>query len=323
MDMRKSTGWLIVIVGVLLLIFTLNPTKYFSGIQLGNILNMEEINDEEVFPAEDFQQLQLHTGSTNVNVIQGNSDQIKVSLQGKASTNLAEQIKLKAEPRGDTLVLGVDYPQGINLGVQIRNVEMILEMPEKQWKTAVIESGSGNIDIAQLLGDQIEVKASSGNVRLTHVSGDKLQVYTGSGNMSIEEIRAESIMLKAGSGNIRAEQYTAASLSFQNGSGNVELDSGASELQGKSGSGDILIVTEDLAHNTDIQAGSGKVTIDLVQMPSSLEVDYQGGSGRGSVEWDGFQSEVNDQNGKRLKGMFGAGEALLKVRTGSGNFTLK
>jgi lia operon protein LiaG len=319
--MQKKTGILIVVAGVLLLLFTMNPMNIFSDVQFGFSFDTKKINEEKIVAADDFRDLTLQTGSTDIEVTKGNSDEIKVRLNGKVSSKNVDQVKLKVEPNGDTLVIGVDVPDGIQFGIRILDIDLSVELPEKQWTAANIESGSGNIELGNIHGETVSVKAGSGNIDVQDVMAGSLTVHTGSGNVMAEEIEAESIALESGSGNITAERYHATTLNFQTGSGYVELKDGESAVQGKAGSGNIRLESERLIYDTDLQAGSGNVTIDLVQEPSSLEVDYQGKYGNGKIQWDGIRYEVKDEG--RLKGTFGSGDAVLKVRTGSGNFKLE
>lgn len=321
--MKKSTGFLIVAAGVLLLIFTMNPRNIFSDIQFGFSFDTKKINEEQTLDANDYRDLTVKTGSIDIHVVQGATDQITARLNGKVSSKDADQVKLRVEPNGDSLTVGIEEEHGINLGISIMDLQLTVELPEKNWETAKIESGSGEIEVESVLGDGVTVKAGSGNVHVQQVNAVELSVHTGSGNIEAEEIEAESIALQSGSGEISADRYHAKQLNFQNGSGNVELSDGEAALQGKTGSGNIRVDMDRLIQNADLRAGSGNVSIDLDEEPSSLEVDFQGSSGEGKIEWDGMRYEVKDEDKGRLKGTIGSGDVLLKVRTGSGNFKLE
>lgn len=323
LDMKKRTGVWIVIAGILLLLFIVNPQNVFPNVQFGFSWDSKKIHEEKTWAADEVLALKVDTGSSNIAIIQGNSDEIKVRLDGKVSKTNADQVRLKAEATGDTLVLGIDTPDEIQFGIHIMDLDLTVELPEKQWQDAVIESGSGNIDIEGLYADMISVKSSSGDMDIQDVKAEKLTAHTSSGRIEAADMEAETLKLTSGSGDISVERYQAAMLSFQNGSGNVELKDGEATVEGKTGSGNIRLESEKLIHNTDLQVGSGNVTVDLEQEPTNLKVDYQGSSGNGRIEWDGIQYELKNEDRNKLKGTFGSGEALLKVRTGSGNFKLE
>ena len=232
-------------------------------------------------------------------------------------------MKLKAEPNGDTLELGVQLPEGISVGVNIMDIDLTVELPEKQWTLAAVESGSGNIEIERIQGEKVRVKAGSGDIDMRQAKAGELTVHTSSGNMEVEESEADAMVLESGSGDISAERYKASLLKVQGESGNVVLKQCESVLQGQTSSGDIHLEAEQLLYDADLRAGSGNVTIALAQEPSSLAVDFQSGSGNGKVQWNGMQNKESNEDGNRLKGTFGSGDVKLKVRTGSGDFALE
>lgn len=302
--MKKRTGVLIVVAGVLLLIFMWNPMNMFPNVNFGFSFSTKEIHDEQTVSSEDFEKLDIRTGSGDIEVVQGSSDQIIVRLDGKVSTQIADQVKLKVEPKGETLSLGIDMPDGIDFGVRMMDTDLTVELPEKMWSATEIDTGSGDIEVAGLQGDDVSIKV-------------------GSGDIHVEDIEAVTIDLKSGSGDISAERYKASMMKFETGSGSVDLQDGEAELQGEASSGNIHLEADELLQNADLRVGSGNVTVDLDQEPSSLAVDFKGGSGSGKIRLDGIQYEEKDNDKGILRGTFGSGDVLLKVRTGSGDFTLE
>ena len=264
----------------------------------------------------------MKTGSIDIHVVQGAADQIKVRLNGKVSSKDADQVKLKVEPNGDSLTVGIEEEHGIDLGIRIMDIDLTVELPEKNWETANIESGSGEIEIESMLGDQVTVKAGSGNANVHQVNAGELTVHTGSGNIEVEEIEAESVALQSGSGEISADRYHAEQLSFQNGSGNVELSDGEAALQGKTGSGNIRVDAERLVYDADLRTGSGNVSIDLAQEPTSLEVDYQEvpvrkySVGRNAIRCEGRRQRKTEGNDRQRRGAAEGSHGLRKLQAG-------
>lgn len=302
--MKRRTGVWIVVAGVLLLIFTWNPMNIFSNVNFGFSFSTKEIHEEQAVSPEEIEKLDIRTGSGDIEVVQGSSDEIMIRLDGKVSKQIADQVKLKVESKGETLSVGIDAPDHIGFGVRIMDTDLTVELPEKMWAGADIEAGSGDIEIAGLQGEDISIKV-------------------GSGDIHIEDIDAVTIGLKSGSGDISAERYKASLMKFEAGSGSVDLQDGEAELQGEASSGNIQLEADELLQDADLRVGSGNVTVDLDQEPSSLTVDFKGGSGTGEVSWGGFQYEEKDKDKGVLRGTFGSGDVLLKVRTGSGDFTLE
>ncbi|MFW5438395.1 DUF4097 family beta strand repeat-containing protein [Paenibacillus apiarius] len=356
--MRKVIGLVLIIAGIAGVLFAVNPGNLFPG----NLLSFgtKEINLERTVDAGDYRNVLIESGSPDVQIARGNSDQIKVRLKGQVSPKNADKIDIKVAPKGDTLELGVEMPNDISLGINILNVDFTIELPEKQWDSVDVSTGSGNVDVSQLNGNKVSVKtgsgnilatvveadtialqASSGNVKAQHFKADALTFGTGSGNtdaaqitgktvnvksssgnIQVQAVEADTIALQANSGNVAADEFKAGTLTFNTGSGTVDLTNGEAALQGVTSSGDIEVKMDDLRHDADLKANSGSVTVDLANEPKSLAVDFNGGSGNGRIKWDGVTYEENSENGNSLKGSFGNGETKLKVRTGSGDFTL-
>ncbi|MDF2717739.1 MAG: hypothetical protein K0R28_4664, partial [Paenibacillus sp.] len=280
---------------------TWNSGKGFAGGWLS--FSTSKIDISESFDAGAYQNIAIDVSSSDVNVVPGSSDKIEVRLHGKTSTNYADEIGLKAEPKGGTLKLGIEKPERKQFGFVIHSVAMTVELPEKQWNEIKVKVGSGDVDIAKIKGKSVEAETSSGNVKLS-------------------ASEAKTIELKTGSGDVNADDFKADTLTFDTSSGNVNLKDGVAKLKGGTGSGDIRIEFTELLHDTDLSTASGNVTIALDREPKSLTVDWRFNSGKANIGWESFNKSEKSENGKSVKGTFGNGETVLKVVTGSGNITM-
>jgi len=256
-----------------------------SRISFGNFFNLSSsnVNIVKTVDASDIRDIKISAGSSDISVVRGSSDQIEARLKGTISSNRAGDVKLDVDTKGDSLIL--EASSGTGIGISYSELVLTVELPEKVWDSVSVETGSGNINAEQIDSGKIELNAGSGDVELVRYSADKL--------------------------------------TFDIGSGNVELIDGQSALKGETSSGNITVKTGELTQDTILEAGSGNVIVQVDREPESLEVDFEGGSGEGNVDWKGMKAVTIDDNGSTLKGTFGSGDALLKVRTGSGNFKLK
>lgn len=55
-------------------------------------------------------------------------------------------------------------------------------------------------------------------------------------------------------------------------------------LQGKTGSGNIVVKADNFQYSADLETGSGDVIVNVAKKPNSLAVDFQAGSGEGKIE---------------------------------------
>jgi len=277
--MRKWIGILLIAIGIGGLYMSLTKSWNFEWFGLQNV------EMEKSVSAGDVRHIRIESGSTDVEVVQGNSDEIVARLHGKASKNRADSYKLDVQTQGDTTRVDVDREVQFGFSFQWTDVKLTAELPERVWQTFAIETGSADIDVRQIVSGQIE--------------------------------------LKVGSGDIDMETYTADKISFDVGSGDVRLTNGYAALTGETSSGDISIRAEKLQGDVDLKTGSGDVAIQLGQDPQSLAVDFQAGSGEGTVKWSGMKAETINEKHNIVRGTFGSGETKLKIRTGSGDFVLK
>jgi lia operon protein LiaG len=280
-----------------------------SALSSGNVFawnlpftETKEVNLEQSFDASNIKEVVVDVSSTDVRVVRGSSEKIEVRLQGEASPKIADQYRLTGETNGSRLQIGLEKQEGFRM-FRYESVDLTVELPEKQWDELKVGVGSGDITVEDVEGKSIDLSARSGDVNL-------------------EASNASTIVLSTNSGDIQAEGFHADTLKFHSDSGDVSLKEGEAILKGEAESGDIQIEFAELLHDVDVSASSGDVNIKLEQEPKSLTVDYRGGSGTGHVRWDGFQETDRAEDGEMIKGTFGSGKTMLKVSTGSGDFTL-
>lgn len=367
--MKRSAlvGFVLILAGIFLGVSFLNGASAHSvfGSVTQPIVSWftKEVHLEKEYSALEIAELQkliVHTGSTNVKMVRSDSEEVRLRLDGKVSPKFSDHIDLKTKTVGNQLEVEVDVSKRFSFGLNILNVTLTVELPEKHWDLVDVKLGSGNIATTNITGnivkmktgsgnikvdrlethtidihassgnikgsqfnaEQTTVRTGSGNIQITGYEGTSLQVMTSSGNVNLNEIVTGTLDMRLRSGNLRTEDFQADTVTFDLSSGDVKLLRGEGTIKGATSSGSIRVEVDSLHHDMNLRTGSGNVTVRSAHQPESLSVDYQGGSGRGKVRWDDFKVTQNSNNGKSLRGQFGSGEAQLQVRTGSGNFTL-
>lgn len=266
-------------------------------------LRGKEINTTKSADAGPFARLKIDVDSAQVRLIRSDSAANNVTATLSGRTGIAnEAVGLRWTENGDELAIGLDQSGMRGIRSMFSSLTLVVELPEKNWHAIDVATGSGDIEVKR-------------------TNATDLTLTAGSGDIDAEEIQADSIRLKVGSGDIEVEEFIGNELNFQTGSGNVKLSDGAAALAGKTGSGNIRIEVDELLYDADLQTGSGNVKVYTERQPMNLTVDFSGGSGSGRVKWEGFSESLRDKD--TLQGTFGNGEHLLKVRTGSGGFSLE
>ncbi len=132
--------------------------------------------------------------------------------------------------------------------------DLVVEMPKNMNLT--IDTGAGNIKIADLIGD-IKLESGAGNISVTNVNGN-IDVNTGAGNMRFKKITG-NVDADSGAGNMTffdikgdiAADCGAGNISIETCNGYIDVDTGIGNI-------DISGVSKKVKANT----GLGKCTID-------------------------------------------------------------
>lgn len=210
----------------------------WTNLFLGGINEKIEI----YLPAQGIEELELVTGSGNINWKGSSSIETKKASVRAGSGNIhwknakADEIILYANSgniRGEDLTGDTDVHTGSG-NITIKDVSGAVKA----------EAGSGNITIDGLEG-QCEAEANSGNLRIetVEVTGD-ISLHTGSGNQRLELPKGLSCMMD-----------------IQTGSGNISTD--YDKFLGFNDKGNKAEgqVGDEPACRITAQAGSGNVTI--------------------------------------------------------------
>lgn len=265
----------------------------------------KEINDGQTVDVSEIKNVDINTGSIDVHVIKGNSEEAVITVQGRATKTFIESLQLNAMSKGDTLEISLDGERKNSLGWGWSNVTLTVELPEKQWNELAVEVNSGDIKVDKLSFDHADLQANSGDIMT-----DNFSVLT-------------ALTVNVHSGDIHVKEYEAEKIDFKVDSGDASFFNGVGELIGSTGSGDIFVHAKDLLNDTTLETGSGDIFIQLDNTPTSLAVDFNTASGDTTMHKDGFTYKNSSSRDEDLRGTFGTGEIKLNVYSGSGDIFMK
>jgi DUF4097 and DUF4098 domain-containing protein YvlB len=168
--------------------------------------------------------LQVETGSGNIEIRTGDSSQVQVKGRIKVSNwsghDSEDKIKrLEANPpimqSGNDIRIGhIDDPE------LRHNVSISYEVTVPQSTQLRSRTGSGNLDVSGIHGTA-EVGSGSGNVKVSDI-GASVHADTGSGNIDMDRIHG-NVHARTGSGTIRALAIAGA-FEGDTGSGDLTLE---------------------------------------------------------------------------------------------------
>jgi len=251
-------------------------------------------------------QLVVSTGSGNIQITRGSSNQIhvhgQIHVSQEGSEEQARQIAANPpiEQSGGTIRVGQHQEQwpGISIDYQI-------EAPAGTVLAA--KSGSGNI-VVEGVGENAKLQTGSGDIRATGLEG-AFTAKTGSGNIVAEETGQGDVVAETGSGDIELKNIHG-SFRGRTGSGNIRASgTPSSSWTLESGSGNIELWVGNAPLTLDASTGSGSVNTEHQMMVQ--------GSGTGK----GVGGGSFDQH--HIRGTLNGGGPTVRVQTGSGDIQIR
>ncbi len=285
--------------------------------------------------------IEISVGSTDIAVVHGDQPQATFQIR---KTCRAKDVKSGAELMAK-VNLTIDKVDGVLKAEEVHEDKGVIGGFTKGWVSLDvtltipkgldlrIKLGSGDVDINDFSGD-LMVICGSGDISIGRIEGDA-DFVTGSGDIDLNEIKGDvrcrtgsgtvslgmvdgNAWINTGSGDISVMDATG-DLSVRTASGSVSIRSRQGSLRVNTGSGDV--VAESQAHKAeiDIKATSGSVLLTLAHI-ESLDLDIRTNSG--SI-YSQVPVQVTKPSPNRLLGCYGDGDLKVRVRTSSGDITVK
>ncbi len=283
-------------------------------------------------------ELEVMSGSGNINVHQGGSGSVYVSAKIHAGTgswlfgsgNVEDRIhRIEQNPpvvqNGNTITIGkiddrdltrnisIDYdvtvPAQTHLNSRSGSGDLTvngLQLP------ATAKTGSGNITVEHV-NAEVRASSGSGDLRINSIKG-VLYCETGSGNIHADDI-AGDVFANTGSGNIEVRQSAGGSVKAETGSGNIKLNGVKGGLRAQAGSGDIHAEGEPTS-DWRLGAGSGNITL---KIPSQASFNIDARTSSGSLQVNHPVTMQGSMAHNHIQGKVGNGGVLLDLHTGSGD----
>jgi len=282
--------------------------------------------------------LDLETGSGNVNVRTGSSSQVQITGRIKVTNwfgSDSEQRVKRIESDPPIQQSGNDIRIGhISDRELLHNISISYDLVVPQETELRSNTGSGSQSV-EGIRRQLEIESGSGSLRISDI-GDTVRAETGSGRIEIDRVKG-NVRAKAGSGSIRAtdvgggfeghtgsghitlEQTASGSVRAETGSGGMELRGVHGSLEADAGSGTITAEGNPTGSWT-VHSGSGSIHLKLAS-DAAFDLDAHTSSGSISVSQP---VTVQGSMGRReLRGKVHGGGVPVEVETGSGNIEIQ
>ncbi|HLY60192.1 MAG TPA: DUF4097 family beta strand repeat-containing protein [Terriglobia bacterium] len=285
--------------------------------------------------------LDVATGSGNIDVRTGDSGSVHVRAKIRASNNWhgdsadAEKKvhELETNPpieqNGNSIRIGhIEDPE------LRRNISISYELEVPAETRLAANTGSGNETISGIQGP-LRANTGSGSLKISNI-GDELDANSGSGDIEADSIKgharvhtgsgwihasgiAGAIVAGTGSGDIRLEQTAPGDVRVETGSGTTELTGVSGSLEARSGSGNIS-ASGSPTGGWSMHSGSGTLK---VHFATQVGFDLDAHTSSGQIITDQPITVQGTIGRGRMQGKARGGGVRLNLETGSGNIHIE
>lgn len=200
---------------------------FLSTVRKHGGVRLVTVNQREIFHGQPIRQIEIQAPSIPVSVTSSSSNRIKVYLRGEIRGSdredvLKEIYRLETERNDDhveiivrkkddvlrnvSLRLDIAVPKRIFTEIKVFSLEGKVHISRIKAKRLVIQTTSGDIQLEEFIGSELQVGTSSGNVRLRGIDS-RVYVSSESENMDIKRfIDGKWLDVQSGTGAIRSEK---------------------------------------------------------------------------------------------------------------------
>ena len=247
--------------------------------------------------------LYVSTGSGNIHISPGNSNQIHIIGHVHAGWSAFGDVNSRIQHI-------VENPPIVQNGNSVRvgevsdhslfnNISIDYDVTVPADVALNLHSGSGDVETNNV-GRFLSAGSGSGNVRIRGSHGP-LDIESGSGDLQVDDAGPGDVKAKTGSGNIRVNGFS--------GSFNARTGSGDIEAYGR------------LQNGGMISTGSGDVRLHLTP-DSRFTLEGATGSGDIRVKMPGVVAANTDTSRHHVTTEVNGGGPALQIRTGSGDIEI-
>lgn len=201
-------------------------------------------------------------------------------------------------------------------GHMFRDISIDYEITAPKNAIVVADTGSGDIRIESISGS-LHADTGSGDIRANGIgSGSTLE--TGSGTIDVQQAQG-TIKASTGSGNVKIQNSQIQDARASTGSGDIVIGDVHGSLSAGTGSGNITAIGMP-SSNWKLDAGSGSIQFNA---DPNAKFNLDAESDSGSIHSKLAVSVTGDLEHGELRGPVNGGGPVVKIRTGSGDITLR
>ncbi|MGE7906871.1 DUF4097 family beta strand repeat-containing protein [Peribacillus sp. NPDC094092] len=200
----------------------------------------EETTTEEKTISEIVTDIQIDTDNAAVEIVPTKDKETRIELVSKGMD--VSKLDFTADVEGKKLSVQLKDRSTFSFGFHIQSIHLKVFVPDESYKSFVVESNNGKMQLSGLKSENLNVKSQNGRVELKDIMTEKVEVKSANGK--------------------------------------VELNNVEGKLVGSSNNGKITLVTKDLDREIDFESNNGKIMIKTENEPTNTTFDVHVDIGR-------------------------------------------
>ncbi|MBR1530220.1 MAG: DUF4097 family beta strand repeat protein [Oscillospiraceae bacterium] len=170
---------------------------------------------------EELENIIINIGSADVIIEASPDDTVSLKLSNDRQFEYQlENQTLEIRNKKNSLFWDIQF---IDIGIIQNENQIILSLPEKEYKELKLSSGAGDMNFSDVDAETLNASAGAGNIDLnkTEIKSD-FAIDLGSGNFTAEDCQFSGIRIQNGAGETNMQNVTLA--------GNAEIKCGAGNI---------------------------------------------------------------------------------------------
>ena len=278
--------------------------SFFSFLRL----EAQTVLDSKKFDAEGIDAVEIKGSFVDIWVSEQSGNMVSFDGQIEGPSRYKGDFEIKSDLSGSTLRIWLERPRNVYGNI---SGKMTLKLPAGTELTA--SNSSGDVNVKGLRSKEILLKCSSGdidarnlsgNIRLDTSSGDitgvnlegnvaadassgdlyfagvdgNLECETSSGSIKVKDVDDTFFTAESSSGDIRLENVSG-KVRVESSSGTIGMERVSANISAESTSGDIRGAEIKLTGDSNFEASSGDITINLLNNVDDMSFDLRSSSG--------------------------------------------
>jgi len=223
----------------------------------------------ESFALENVNDLAIRMAWAQVEIFADDIQRVQVLAAG--DENSVKELRIQLED--DTLV--VEQPQyGLSINITESHwMQVCVRVPNNWAKKIHVNTINGLLNARGLIGSRIVLDTVTGDVHASRMSAPEIVLKSVSGDIHAEDLNADQLTVRSVSGTVKLDGVAAKSYKCTTVSGKQKIrqTAGFEQMELRSVSGDVTLITPEERVNVSMRSLSGRVSSEGVEITQSAD----------------------------------------------------